>query len=164
MCWVCDHPDATRLDRLDYVRGLLDQHCWVVVGVPPERYRAGYSYTVGLTDHELPELVFTGLSADTAAELLNAAAERALGGEPPAPGVRLRLPGGAQAETVRITEPWVHLGVAAEFFGDRLRAVQLVYTDGQGRWPWDARFRDGRGGQPVLGARASRAACRVRRA
>jgi hypothetical protein len=32
--------------------------------------------------------------------------------------------------------------------------LQLVYADDRGHWPWDTGFRGGRGGQPVLGARA----------
>jgi hypothetical protein len=40
-------------------------------------------------------------------------------------------------------------------FSSRLRGLQLVYADGRGLWPWDAGFRGGRGGQPVLGARAT---------
>jgi Domain of unknown function (DUF4262) len=155
MCWVCDHPDATRLDQLRYVRGVLDEHCWVVVGVARERYRPPYSYTVGLTDHGLPEIVVTGLSPERAAELLNDAAASAVDdGTPPVPGGRVRLRGGRPGEVVGVAEPWVHLGVAAEMFEARLRAVQLVYADSRGLWPWDAGFRGGRGGQPVLGARA----------
>jgi len=60
-CWVCEHPESTRQERLDYLRGVLDQHPWVVIGVQEERYRPPYSYTLGLTDRELPELVITGL-------------------------------------------------------------------------------------------------------
>jgi Domain of unknown function (DUF4262) len=32
-------------------------------------------------------------------------------------------------------------------------ALQLVYADDRGHWPWDPGFRGGRGGQPVLGVR-----------
>jgi len=156
MCWVCDHPDATRLDQLRYVRAVLDEHCWVVVGVARERYRPPYSYTVGLTDHGLPEFVVTGLSPGRAAEVLNEAAANAVDrGCPPVPGGRVRLPGGRAGEVVQVAEPWVHMGVAAEMFESRLRAFQLVYADSRGLWPWDPRFRAGRGGQPVLGARAT---------
>lgn len=155
MCWVCDHPDATRLDQLRYVRDVLAEHCWVVVSVGRERNRPPYAYTVGLTGHALPEFLVTGLSAGRAAEVLNDAAATAVdGGAPPVAGGRVRLPGGRPGEVVRVAEPWVHMDVAAGMFESRLRALQLVYADRQGRWPWDAGFRGGRGGQPVLGARA----------
>ena len=61
MCWLCEHPEATRQERLDYFRGVLDKQPWIVVNVHEERYRPPYSYTLGLTDRELPELVITGL-------------------------------------------------------------------------------------------------------
>jgi hypothetical protein len=155
MCWVCDHPDATRLDQLRYVRGVLDEHCWVVVGVARAGYRPPYSYTVGLTDHGLPEFLVTGLSPERAAEVLNDAAANAVDhGALPEPGGRIRLPGGRPGEVVQVAEPWVHMGVAAEMFESRLRALQLVYADSRGLLPWDLGFRGGRGGQPVLGARA----------
>ena len=48
----------------------------------------------------------------------------------------------------------MHLNVAAELCGPQLTALQLVYADDRGHWPWDRGFRGGRGGQPVLGARA----------
>jgi hypothetical protein len=71
MCWVCDHPGATKLEHLEYVRGQVDKHCWVVIGVRRERHRPPYSYTVGLTNHGHPELVVTGLPRERAADLLN---------------------------------------------------------------------------------------------
>jgi hypothetical protein len=48
------------------------------------------------------------------------------------------------------------LAVAAEIFGPEIRALQLVHADDRGHWPWEVGFRGGRGGQPVLGVRASR--------
>lgn len=153
MCWVCDHPESTKAARLAYVRGLLEEHPWVVVGVERDGYRPPYSYTVGLTAVGLPELVITGLSKDRAANVLIAATEQILDAETPAPGTRIRLPGRRPGEVVRVAEPGVHLDVAADLFGERLTALQLVYADVRGRWPWDKNFRNGRAGQPVLGPR-----------
>ena len=158
MCWVCDHPEATKAARLGYVRGLLEEHPWVVIGVDRDGYRAPYSYTVGLTEVNLPELVITGLSKGRAADVLLAVAERVLDAGAPTAGAQIRLPGRRAGEVVRVAEPGVHLEVAADLFGDRLSAAQLVYADLRGRWPWDKDFRNGRGGQPVLGPRVVREA------
>jgi hypothetical protein len=158
MCWVCDHPDATRQDRLVHVRGILEQHCWVVIGVRRDRYRAPYSYTVGLADHGKPELVVTGLPQQRAADLLNDVAAHLLHADAPVPGERIPLTDGPLVEIVGVTEPSAHLDVAAELCGPDLKAIQLVYADDRGHWPWDRGFRGGRGGQPVLGARAAKAA------
>jgi len=129
-----------------------------VVGVHEERYRPPYSYTLGLTDRELPEVVITGLPHKQAADVLTWAASDLLGGGTLAPGKRIRPGDGLLAEVVKVAEPGAHMEVAADLYGEQLAAVQIVYTDRRGYWPWDRRFRGGRGGQPVLGARAKQVA------
>ena len=54
---------------------------------------------------------------------------------------------------VRVTAPWAHLNMAVEFYGRRIRGLQLVHADKRGRWPWDDGYQGVRGGQPVLGLR-----------
>jgi hypothetical protein len=158
MCWVCDHPGSTWQDYLEHLRGLLERHCWIVIGVGRGRYRPPYSYTVGLTDHGKPELVVTGLPQRRATDLLNDVAAHVMHADPPTPGEQVPLIGGPLIEIVQVTEPSAHLRVAAEFCDPRFAALQLVYADDRGHWPWDRGFRGGRGGQPVLGARAVAAA------
>ena len=158
MCWVCEHPESTKADRLAYVRDLLDENPWVVIGVEGEGRRPPYSYTVGLTAAGRPELVITGLAKERGARVLTAVADRLLDATPPAPGARFRLPGRRPGEIVRVAEPTVHLEVAADLFGGRLSALQLVYADSRGRWPWDRSYRSGRAGQPVLGPRGGASA------
>jgi hypothetical protein len=158
MCWVCDHPGSTGQDYLEYLRGLLDQHCWIVVGVQRDRYRPPYSYTVGLSDHGKPELVVTGLPHRRALDLLNDVAAHLMHAEAPVPGERVPLTGGPLIEIVRVSEPSAHLGIATMFCGPQIPAIQLVYADDRGHWPWERGFRGGRGGQPVLGTRSAEAA------
>jgi hypothetical protein len=73
------------------------------------------------------------------------------------------LRGGPVVEIVRVTEPSVHLAVAAALNGPQFAALQLVYADDRGHWPWESGFRGGRGGQPVLGVRTAVAARTARR-
>jgi hypothetical protein len=153
MCWVCDHPESDKAARLAYVRGVLDEHPWVIIGVDRDGYRPPYSYTAGLTELSRPELLITGLSKERAVRVLMAAAEQVLAAGAPPAGSRVRLPGRRPGEIVRVAEPGVHLGIAADLFGERVTAIQLVYADIRGRWPWDENFRNGRAGQPVLGPR-----------
>jgi hypothetical protein len=153
MCWQCDHPGATWQEYLGHLRELLERHCWVVQGVQRERQRPPYAYTVGLPRHQRPELVVTGLPYGRAVDLLNSVAEHVLHADAPGPGEVLSLRGEPMIEVVRVTEPGVHLRVAAALNGPGFSALQLVYADDRGHWPWDAGFRGGRGGQPVLGAR-----------
>lgn len=155
MCWECDHPGATWQDYLEHLRELLERRLWVVQGVQRERGRPAYAYTVGLPKRQRPELLVTGLPYDRAADLLNSAAEHVVQAGAPRPGELLPLPDGPAIEVVRVTEPGVHLKVAAALNGPGFSALQLVYADERGHWPWDADFRGGHGGQPVLGTRAS---------
>lgn len=156
MCWQCDHPGATWPDYLEHLRELLDRHCWVVQGVQRERHRPAYAYTVGLPRQQRPELVVTGLAYDRAVDLLNGAANHVLRAGAPPPGGVLSLRGEPIVEVVQVAEPAVHLAVAAALNGPGFSALQLVYADDRGHWPWDAGFRGGRGGQPVLGVRYRR--------
>lgn len=158
MCWVCDHPESTKAARLAYVKGLLAEHPWVVIGVDRDGFRPPYSYTVGLTELGLPELLITGLAKERAAKVLIAAANTMLDAAALTVGARIQLPGKRPGEVVRVAEPSVHLPVSTDLFGDRVTALQLVYADIRGRWPWDKNFRNGRAGQPVLGPRTRTAA------
>ena len=153
MCWVCDHPESTKAARLAYVKGLLEEHPWVVIGVERDGGRPPYSYTVGLTEFGRPELLITGLSKERAAKVLITVADTVLDAEALTVGTRIQLPGKRPGEVVRVAEPSVHLPVATDLYGDQAAALQLVYADIRGRWPWDKNFRNGRAGQPVLGPR-----------
>lgn len=153
MCWQCDHPGATWQDYLEHLRQLLETHRWVIQGVQRERGRPPYAYTVGLPRQQRPELLVSGLPYDQAVELLNNAAEHVVRAGAPRPGEVLPLPDGPTIEIVRVAEPGVHLKVAAALNGPGFSALQLVYADERGHWPWDPGFRGGSGGQPVLGPR-----------
>jgi hypothetical protein len=59
-------------------------------------------------------------------------------------------------EVVALPHPEAHLLFAGDVYGPDLKAVQLVYADDSGIWPWSRGHRGGVGGQPVLGPRAER--------
>jgi hypothetical protein len=153
MCWECDHPECTHEDYLDHMQGLIDQFGWAVVGVERDGSYPPFAYTLGLTPRGRPELVVTGLAPPRATWLLNAVAPYVLDTAVPRPGEQVLLEGGPQMEVVSVAEPTAHLLVAVEFYGAGIQALQLVYADKRGRWPWEAAFRDHKGGQPVLGIR-----------
>jgi hypothetical protein len=71
----------------------------------------------------------------------------------PAPGTQVALLDGPLVEVIKVAAPWAHLNVAVEFYGSRIRALQLVHADKRECWPWDGQYQGVRGGQPVLGAR-----------
>ena len=149
----CDQPDTTADDYLDELRRTMQEHGWAVQYV--ESDRTPFAYTVGLHDCGLPELLMTGVScaaSDTPAE------HRRQGTDGPAragaPGQKVAVRSGPLVEIVEVANPDAHMKWAVAFGGPEVRALQLVWADGRGRWPWAAAFSDGRGRQPVLGARA----------
>jgi hypothetical protein len=153
MCWQCDNPDATDEDYFNMVQGLIDKHGWFVQGVEKDRWRPGYNYTVGLSLFGHAELVVTGMKHRDGVRFLDGVAHQLVCHDAPPffHGERSAWPEGPMTEAVDVAEPTVHLVVARELFGPRIRAVQLVYADDRGRWPWEVGFR---GDQPVLGPRA----------
>lgn len=151
MCMRCDDPELSFDEYLDRVIvPLVRQNGWAVQGVSGRR---PFAYTVGLTDCGLPELVVTGMRDGPAATLLHSVAASALHAEPTA-GERLVLPGGLTLEAVVVDRPQDHLSTALALYGDEVRALQLVWPDARGRYPWDRGHRAVRAGQPLLGRRA----------
>jgi hypothetical protein len=155
MCWQCDHPDKTLGDYLALLREKIAAHGWVVQYV--EGDKRPFAYTVGLHDRGLPELLVTGLAPRPAGWLLNTFARRALVGRKPAPGDRVALPAGTHLELVGVEHPDAHMGMAIAIEGSDISAVQLVWADDRGRWPWAPGFDDGHRCQPVLGVRTQNA-------
>jgi hypothetical protein len=153
MCWMCDHPSATKQDYLKQLRSIIAKAGWAVQAVEGGRYSAPFAYTVGLAPRGKPELVVTGMAAYRARKLLNEVAVHMLHATVPDVGEQQHLIGGPLIEFVEVEHPAVHLLYACEFYGAGIRALQIVHADDHGRWPWELGFRGGRGGQPVLGNR-----------
>jgi hypothetical protein len=155
MCWKCDHPDAPVDDYLDELRRTMLESGWAVQYV--ERASNPFAYTVGLHDCGLPELLITGVSPQRATRLLNEVAKDMMSGRLLTPGQKIAVRSGPLAEIVEVANPDAHLTWAVAFGGPTVKALQLVWADGRGRWPWAASFSDGRARQPVLGVRAQNA-------
>jgi len=154
VCWMCDHPTATREDYLGQIGRLITDTGWAVQFVERDRLRPPYAYTIGLTPQLRPELVVTGMPALRSAELLNSVAAHLLHAAAPEPGEQMRLVDGPLIEFVEVDVPEAHLLLVSEFYDADYRALQLVHADDRDHWPWDVGYRGMRGGQPVLGVRA----------
>ncbi|MEY8016214.1 DUF4262 domain-containing protein [Mycobacterium servetii] len=152
MCWRCDHPDRPVQDYLDELYATMPKRGWAVQYVESER--RPFAYTVGLTRCDLPELLITGVSPQRAVGLLNAVAFQAVNRGAFTAGARMTLPAGSRVELVEVEHPDAHLKFATAFFGNQMSALQVVWADERGRWPWAPDFDDGRGSQPVMGVRA----------
>lgn len=155
MCWQCDNPDKTQDDYLQLLREKIDTHGWMVQYV--ESPTRPVAYTIGLYERGLPELLVTGLDPQPAMWLLETFVRRSLSGLKASAGERVSLPARTQVELVTVEHPDAHMDMAVGIYGPDIAAVQLVWADDRGRWPWAPGFDDGRRSQPVLGARSQNA-------
>ncbi|WP_332642104.1 DUF4262 domain-containing protein [Aeromicrobium sp.] len=153
MCWKCDNPNATDTDYLRLIQEKISTYGWFIQFVEKDRRRPPFAYTVGLTPIGHPELLITGLAPKKSGPMLNSIAHGLMSHDdaPYVAGDRHVWPDGLTIEVVDVAEPTVHLVMANATYGPDLHAVQLVYADDRGRWPWQVGFR---GVQPVLGPRA----------
>jgi hypothetical protein len=155
MCSQCDDPDEITDEDLDELRTTVRTHLWAVKCV--ESARRPYAYTLGLHELGLPELLATGVVTERALALMDYFAPEAILNGTPSPGDRIVLTDTAMFEAVEVDHPDAHMELAVKLYGPNLRAVQLVWTDDYGRWPWDAAFDFFGMKQPVLGIRAQNA-------
>ena len=123
MCWLCDHPNATRDDYAGVLRTKMLKNGWAVQYVESEP--TPWAYTIGLHDWGQPELLVTGVSPPRACRLLNKVTGDALRGLALAPGEQIRVPDGPLVEIVEVDHPDVHMGWA-------IRWVVPTY----GRFSW----------------------------
>ena len=153
MCWKCDNPNGTTKDYLDELRRMMKaHHGWAVQFV--EHDSRPFAYTVGLSNRGLPELLITGLNPEVSTRVLNSIAHRmADDGAFLVPAMHIDYEDRFLIEVVELDHPGVHLKFAVEICGADLRALQLVWADNWGRFPWDANWSHGRRRQPVLGTR-----------
>lgn len=140
---------TTNLDAYDqHCVELIAEHGWMVQGVFPTEHdrEAPFAYTVGLTVAGLPELVISGLPADIAQQLLNAAAKQTLGSEL-RPGQTLA--GIASVDFRIVDAPAAEVNMARHLYPDKtVRALQLVWPDEGGAYPGDSAWSLD-GAQPV---------------
>lgn len=157
MCRLCDNPnpDGEADDDLDGLREAIRDHLWLVKCVPDAR--SPYAYTLGLHELGLPELLATGVTPERALALMDYFAPDVIQDGAPAPGDRHVMAENVMFEAVEVLHPDAHMDLAVKLYGPNLRAIQLVWTDGHGRWPWSGAFHFDGLTQPVLGMRAQNA-------
>lgn len=127
-----------------------------VIRVPEDEHGSSFAYTVGLLrTFGHPELIILGLPLETMHVLLNHAADLIRGGHQFAAGDLSDALLQGYACTFRIVPERHHsafLGWALWFNdAEKLRALQLIYPDQEGRWPSEAGVAEGfQSLQPVL--------------
>jgi hypothetical protein len=143
-------------EYLASVEDKIVRHGWAVQFVGAGEGQPHFHYTVGLTWKGLPEIITFGLPMEVGQTLLNDVGrmmvERQvpmLTGQPQ--GGILR---GFDVYFVSVLDTTEHLTVANRLCGGvfPVRALQMVWPDPQGRFPWDAGFEYG-DKIPLLGVR-----------
>ncbi len=154
MCWKCENPNGTTEAYLDELRRMMrDHHGWAVQFV--EHDKRPFAYTVGLHNRGLPELLITGLDPLVSTGVLNSIAHMIVdNGAALAPAMHIDYEDRFLIEVVEVEHPDVHLKFAVEICGPDVRALQLVWADNWGRFPWESGWSHGRRRQSVLGVRA----------
>lgn len=129
---------------------------WHTVLIPQDEGEPGYGFTVGLFrrfDH--PEVALFGVAPEELRRALDRVGERIAGGERFDSGNVVEGLLDRRTVTLRRIAPRhcrEYLGYAAWYHGGvRFPALQCVWSDPEGRFPWDAWFpREARGLQPAL--------------
>jgi hypothetical protein len=150
--------------QLARLRENIRRHGWAVQGVlgDHDQHDPGFSYTVGLWGFGHPELVVFGLDHRHAGQLLNEVGEQIRAGQ------TLVDSEGTHANSIHPTHylrvfpvpnPQSLILVAQELYrtdgGRVVPALQLVYADVNGVYPWEPRYRYPRWLQPMPGTYAA---------
>lgn len=138
-----------RADVEEVWREGVEEHGWLVFDIPADEPDGdgdgapGFSFTTGLTERGLPEMLVYGLPENAGMNILNDLAARLISGErfsdgQPVEGLvhgdyRLQL-----WDTTWLQDP---LGAAFRLYGEaNVKVRQLVVPDRQHRLPWEAEY------------------------
>lgn len=152
-CLACSHGQEEAVSTLE---GMIAEHGHAVVATSIELADGllALSFTVGLSRQGLPELIVFALEADVAQPILNTAAKRLRAGQAPVDQplsqiidpLRVTLKSADMRKVREVSEALENLAGV-----EGVRALQLVWPDRAGLFPWDADFDEGlRTLQPLL--------------
>lgn len=140
------------MDPLDDLRAKIDTYGWAVRNVSDSDPAKCLSYTVGLTAHDHPEVVMTGLPPAAGTAFLDIVGEIVVreGGCFTAGQATVELADGPAMPVLAVTDK-THLTAVDAIYGD-VPALQIVWTDSGGRLPWDPGYASPPGSQRLLGS------------
>ncbi|WP_191281840.1 DUF4262 domain-containing protein [Pseudolysinimonas yzui] len=129
---------------------MIEEHGWAVRHVMGSPNASQFSYTVGLSAFGHAEIVVTGMPFDSAHIFLNLVGQDLRDGIVVAHGIR----------TTRFTDSGDVAFIDAENtegltavhhrYGE-VRALQLIWPDSTGAYPWETGYRNPPEAQPLLG-------------
>lgn len=127
------------------IEGDIEQVGWSSIGVfnaVGDEPTPSFTYTIGLREtYDHPELIVYGLEAETAHGLIASAVDLLKEGAVLEDGGRYaKVLRGHDVAARLVPEPGYPLNVARMYYGDDVRAVQLVWPDAAGKFPWEEDF------------------------
>lgn len=147
-------PTRAQMDAyLASVAAQIDEHGWMLQAVFGDEPGSGFTYTVGLTARDLPELWLGTLTPQQAGGVLNAAARMLIDGDLPLEAGEVDL---GFSVPFRLRGPVdtaeAHVGVASQMHPLSLVTVwQVLWPDAAGRWPDEPEYDAAGMPQRVLG-------------
>ena len=144
-----------RLEPFVELLALIERYGWAIRHVMgnPESGAAPFSYTVGLTALDHPELVATGLPFDVAQSSLNSAGLLVKEGAILENGLVTDALSESGTVTFMTATDVSGLAAVREVYGDNVHALQLIWPDSSNHYPWDAGYNNPTSAQPPLGDR-----------
>ena len=144
-----------REQALTDIRELVARHGWAIRHVLPDTAsaHASFSYTVGLTSRGWPELIITGLPTAVAdAFIRNAIDTQVENGAFKAGDRTDELSESGEVMFIPVGD--VSGMTATTDIVGVFSALQLVWPDSAGQFPWHPRYRNPSASQPLLGTAA----------
>ncbi|WP_298805857.1 DUF4262 domain-containing protein [uncultured Pseudokineococcus sp.] len=154
MCLVCDGWTLDEVLAMHLRR--VEEHGWSHQSVEADTTGPSFSYTIGLTREDgHPEVLVSGLDPDVACGVLHAVVDHVRSGNRITAGTEVDLGHDDVWRVVRVRRPQ-RLVTAQEVFATPghaglVPALQLVWPDHAGLWPWELPWRDARRVQELFG-------------
>lgn len=154
MCVICD--GGTHEAVMAQHRAQIEEHGWSHQMVEGDVTGPPFAYTLGLTRQDgHPEVVVSGLDPDVACRLLHAVVDRVLAGHPLVAGTAVDLGLDVAFRVLGVRRPQ-RLVLAQEVYASPgyaglVPALQVVWPDDAGLWPWEVPWREARRVQELFG-------------
>jgi hypothetical protein len=141
-------PDAGQAAHLSWVASTVGEYGWAVSGCRAEGRVPPWAYSIGMwLTCQGPELVLCGLPVEAAASIINAVGARLADGADLTPETVLDDVGPTPIGFRPVELSWRQtrlLAISDAFYGMvRVPYLQVVWSDPDGRFPWQRGFQRG---------------------
>jgi hypothetical protein len=140
-------PDPEQVAHLNWVAATVGEYGWAISGSRAEGKTPPWAYSIGMwLTCQGPELTLCGLPVEGAASIINAIGARIADGADFSPGDVLDDVCPAPLTFRPVEDSWRAtsglLGISDAFYGMvRPPYLQVVWSDKNGRFPWEPGFR-----------------------